>query len=333
MPDIHNWMDIEADFEDGLLLGNGSSIALHDGFRYPSLHEEAVDRGFITRAIAQIFEQFGVSDFEEVLRKLWQTKLVLEALDLPSERIEAAYAEVRTALIATVRSAHIRPREAERHLPHIYRFMKRFKTVVSLNYDLIVYWAAMLGNHELELTWFKDGFQSGAFLDDWQPMRRPYKGAAGATMYFYPHGNLALKRTRSGEGKVNARQREGLLDSILLEWERGECVPLFVCEGTTIHKKKSIQSSSYLQRVLSEVIPDIRTSLVIYGWSMSEQDQHIIDQLHHSPPRRVAVSVRNGNQGYAVEAERILEAIGVREIVFFDAASAGCWNSPRPQRQ
>lgn len=333
MPNIRNWMDIEADYDDGLILGNGSSIALHDGFRYPSLYEEAIQRGFITRAVAQIFEKFGATDFEEVLRKLWQTKLVLEALELPYERIEAAYAEVRTALIATVRSAHIRPRKAERHLPHIYRFMKRFKTVVSLNYDLIVYWAAMLGNHELGLTWFKDGFQSGVFPDDWRSMRRPYRGALGATMYFYPHGNLALKRTRNGEGKVNARLRDDLLDSILLEWERGECVPLFVCEGTTVHKRKSIQSSSYLQRVFNEVLPDMRNSLVIYGWSMSEQDQHIIDQLSHSPPRRVAVSVRNRNQRFAVEAERILEAIGVREIVFFHADSEGCWNSPRPRRR
>jgi hypothetical protein len=295
------------------------------------LYSEAVNRGFITPQVAKIFRQFGVNDFEEVLRKLWHTKLVLNALDLPFVRVQEAYTEVRAALIATVRASHITPRDAEPHLPHIYEFMKRFQTVVSLNYDLIVYWAAQLGNDQLGVTWFKDAFQTGQFSEDWQQFRRPYRAAEGATLYFYPHGNLALKRTQNGEGKVD-RGNGPLLETILRQWESEICVPLFVCEGTTHHKKDSIRSSSYLQRVFSEVLPDIQESLVIYGWSMSEQDQHIVDKLGQRPPRRVAISVRNGNQPFAVTAERILETIGVEEVVFFDSASEGCWNNPRPPR-
>jgi len=328
VPDIHDWLEIQDDFTDGLLLGNGSSIAIHRGFNYESLFIEARDQGCITPTVAEVFRQFGVNDFEEVLRKLWQTKQVLQALELPSLRVEEAYAEVRTALISTVRSSHVSYRDAEPHLPHIFSFMKRFSTVVSLNYDLIVYWAAMLGNDHLETTWFKDGFLDGEFSEDWQRLRRPYRGAERTTLYFYPHGNLVLKRTRIGERKVSAGL-PGLLDSILRQWERGNAVPIFVCEGTTEHKKKSIQNSSYLQRVFSEVLPDLNRSLVIYGWRMSEQDQHIVDQLRRHPPRRVAVSVRGGNQEFALEAERILEAVGVEEIVFFDSASPGCWNNPR----
>lgn len=328
MPDILRWTEIQDDFRDRLLLGNGSSMAIHRGFGYESLFRTAVDHGHITQSVAEIFRQFRVNDFEVVLRKLWHTKLVLQALDIPFERVEEAYLGVRRALIATVRDAHISYADAEEHLPHIYRFMRRFNTVISLNYDLIVYWAAMLANREGR--WFKDGFIDGAFADDWERLRAPIDGARGSTLYFYPHGNLALTRTRGGESKVATWGGITLLESILRTWEAGNAVPLFVCEGTTEHKKRSIKSSSYLQRVFSEVLPGNAGSLVIYGWSMSEQDQHVLDQLYRRPPARVAVSVRNNNQDFAVEAERILEVAGVREIVFFDSASAGCWNNPAP---
>lgn len=329
MPDILRWTDIEQDFSDRLLLGNGSSMAIHRGFGYESLFRIAVDQGHITRPVAEIFRQFRVNDFEVVLRKLWHTKLVLQALDIPFERVEEAYLGVRRALIETVRDAHITYADAEAHLPHIARFMRRFNTVISLNYDLIVYWAAMLANREGR--WFKDGFIDGEFADDWERLRSPIDGLEGSTLYFYPHGNLALTRTKRGESKVTSRGAT-LLESILSTWEAGNAVPLFVCEGTTEHKKRSIKSSAYLQRVFSEVLPGDGDSLVIYGWSMSEQDQHVVDQLYRRPPSRVAVSVRGNNQDFAEEAERILEVAGVREIVFFDSASAGCWNNP-PRNQ
>lgn len=326
---IHQWTEISKDFSDGLLLGNGASIAIHRQFGYVGLFEAAQEYHHINHAVSSVFAAFGVNDFELVLRRLWQAKVVNETLGIAAGRVEEAYTQVRTALIATVREVHISHDDAAMHLKPIYTFMQGFKTVISLNYDLIVYWAAMQSRFALG-SWFKDCFVNGIFADDWEPMREPYGRAASSTLFFYPHGNLALARgVDDEEGKISAGGRD-LLSRVLQVWESGDAVPLFVCEGTSEHKVKSIKNSSYLQRVNREVIPAIGPSLVIYGWGLAEQEQHILDGLRQSWCRRVAVSVYGGNEAYMRHAEHTLRGIGVEEIVFFDSASPGCWHNPMP---
>jgi hypothetical protein len=326
---IYQWNEIKERFTEALLLGNGASMAIHRGFGYASLFEAAQENSFITPEVAGVFAAFGINDFELVLRRLWQAKVVNETLGIAAGRVEEAYVQVRTALIQTVRQVHISHDDAAVHLKPIYTFMQGFQTVVSLNYDLIVYWAAMQSRDALG-NWFKDCFVNGIFTDDWESMRKPYGRAAGATLFFYPHGNLALARAIDDEeGKLPARGQD-LLSRVLEVWESGEAVPLFVCEGTSEHKVKSIKSSPYLQRVNREVIPNIDHSLVIYGWGLAEQEQHILNSLKQSRCERVAVSVYGGNQEYMRHAEQTLHGIGVTEVVFFDAASPGCWNNPAP---
>jgi hypothetical protein len=328
MPEIVQWEEIQDQFSDSLLLGNGASMAVHPEFGYRSLFETAQNNGHITPAVAGIFDQFGVNDFELVLRRLWQASLVTQALDIPHGRVEEAYTEVRDALIATVRDAHVSYEDALPHLRLIYPFMTHFDTVISLNYDLIVYWAAMLGNRELGL-YFKDGFVNGSFTEDWDALRQAYRGAVGSTLFFYPHGNLVLTRTDDrGESKIGAPENGRLLDAILRQWERGSAIPLFVCEGTSAHKQKSIESSSYLERVYREVIPASGESVAIYGWSLSQQDQHILNQLNRYPPQRVAISVRGGDQAFAQRAEEVMHRAGIENVAFYDSASPGCWNNP-----
>jgi hypothetical protein len=329
MAQIHQWNEIKERFTEGLVLGNGASMAIHRGFGYAGLFEAAQENAFITPEVAGVFAAFGVNDFELVLRRLWQAKVVNETLGVAAGRVEEAYTQVRTALIETVRHVHISHDDAAVHLKPIYTFMQGFQTVVSLNYDLIVYWAAMQSRDALG-SWFKDCFVKGTFTEDWETMREPYGRAAGATLFFYPHGNLALARGLDDEeGKLTARGQD-LLSRVLEVWESGEAVPLFVCEGTSEHKVKSIKSSSYLQRVNREVIPNIGHSLVIYGWGLAEQEQHILNSLRQSDCGRVAVSVYGGNEEYMRHAEKTLRDIGVTEVVFFDSASPGCWNNPAP---
>lgn len=331
MPEIQTWSEIQNRFTDGLLLGNGASMAVHGGFGYASLFKAACDLGQVDEKVQRVFDSFGTDDFELVLRRLWQAKLVNEALEIPPGPVETAYELVRSALIATVRATHVSHADAKPHLENIYPFLKGFKTVVSLNYDLILYWAAMLGNNNPEIGfWFKDGFVHGAFRDEWQSVRDPHKNAKGSTLYFYPHGNLVLARTSfASEEKIAAGKGSDLLESILARWEAADGPsPIFVCEGTADHKKGSIGSSSYLRRVFREVIPQLGDSLVIYGWSMSAQDAHIFDQLQRANIKRAAVSVLNGNPALMQSAEDQLKKIGINEVLFFDSSSPGCWNNP-----
>lgn len=326
--EIQKWNDIKADFKDGLLLGNGASMAVHKEFNYGSLFEAAQERGHLTPQVAAIFDAFKVNDFELVLRSLWQAKVVNEKLGERVTKVVEAYHEVRTALIATVRDVHISHEDALPHLEPIYTFMHQFKTVVSLNYDLLVYWALMQSHGELGI-WIKDCFgKGGAFADDWEARREPYY-ADGTTLVFYPHGNLVLARNfDQSERKITTKGFQDLLGQILAEWENEEAVPLFVCDGTSDHKVKSIAGSSYLQTVYREVLPKMGQSLTIYGWAIADQEEHILQKLKQARPHRIAVSVFQKEEAYMERVRNKLRGAGLPVPVFFDSASPGCWNNP-----
>lgn len=328
MPDIVQWEKIKTNFlGGGLLLGNGSSIAVSTNFAYESLFEEAKRLGYLTAPVQGVFDKFGVNDFELVLRRLWQAKLVNEALGISRGPIEDAYEEVRNALISTIRKIHVSHEDAESHLENIYKFMTQFNKIISLNYDLIVYWASLYGNDALG-NWFKDCFNGGNFRLDWQELERPYK-AKGTSLFFYPHGNLALLREGfSNEEKVRADRGDNLLDTILNKWVDDSRVPLFVCEGVNHNKLDAISSSNYLERVYFEVIPSLVQTLVVYGWGFGNQDSHILVQIRKSEVSKVAFSIHDNNLIYARSVEKKLNDIGIKDVVFFDSASRGCWNNP-----
>lgn len=329
MPKILNWLDIQKEFAgSSLILGNGASMAISDKFGYESLYQAAVELGHIDKPVQIIFDSFEVSDFELVLRRLWQAKLVNTALNIEHGVIEESYCQVRAALISTVRDVHVSYHESEAHLAHIYKFMQPFSKVLSLNYDLIVYWAAMLGNRSLG-SWFKDCFTRADFCKDWQERAKPYGGAEGATLFFYPHGNLVLHHHEfSSIKKIISQERDDLLDSILNKWEEHDLAPAFVCEGTQVSKLQSISGSDYLEKVYYEVFTSMGPLIVIYGWAMAEQDEHLLKQLSKNKPVKVAVSVYENNRVFMEKAAKFLTDIGVGEIVFFDSASAGAWNNP-----
>jgi hypothetical protein len=327
---ISEWSELCDEFTHCLIVGNGGSIAVHRGFLYHSLFAAAKEHGYLTPNVAAVFDQFKSSDFELVLRRLWHAKLVNKALVVENSKVAAAYLAVRTALIETVRSVHVTYEDATPHLRSIATFMQHFRTVASLNYDLVTYWAAMIARNDSGHA-IKDGFihEGGtSFTLDWKRLRERIRGRE-TTMLFYPHGNLVLARLdKDEERKIVSRGDGDLLHTILETWTEEKGVPIFVCEGTSEQKKHAVQTSSYLGRVYREVFNEPLLSLAIYGWGIGGQEQHILDRIEAARPARVAVSVLGGDQTYANHAYQRFSAIGVRDIRFFDAASAGAWNNP-----
>lgn len=87
------------------------------------------------------FDFFETQDFELILRIVWQATNVNRSLEIDDVQTRQSYARVRDCLIQTVQVVHPEHHEVRPQLPAIYQFLKGFKTVVSLNDDLIVYWA------------------------------------------------------------------------------------------------------------------------------------------------------------------------------------------------
>lgn len=258
------WEHIAPNYHRGtILLGNGASIAVSPSFGYGSLLDHAQRAGLLGVDVQQLFGSFGTSDFELILRLVWQASNVNRSLQIPDNRTHQAYLNVRECLIQAVRDVHPAYDLVSGHLPSMYQFLKGFDTVISLNYDLLVYWTMTYGLDIQDGHLFKDCFLgSGMFDDAWQRFRAPYRERTN-TLVFYPHGSLALCRTVVEQEFKIHNAGEGLLEAILAEWRSERVVPLFVSEGTMLQKVSSIQNSYYLSTVYREVLTPRVTILVV----------------------------------------------------------------------
>ncbi|WP_330961561.1 DUF4917 family protein [Photobacterium sp. 53610] len=327
--EIINWLDISEQFQDTVLLGNGASIAIDNVFDYGSLRQHAIDNGLLIQEVQQLFDYFDTNDFELILRLVWQSNRVNLALNIVDDETRHAYEHVRNCLIQAVRSIHPEYNEVEDQFDNISGFLSPFRTVLSLNYDLSLYWVIMKSNREANGHTFKDCFIDGEFDEDWQRFREPFgRIEQRNTLIFYPHGSLVLARdVLENEVKLEARGHD-LLRSIQREWESSNFIPLFVSEGTSRQKIKSIQNSHYLNTVYREVLPNSGESLTIYGWGLGEHDIHILNRLSRSNINRVAVSVFGNNQAYCNRVHQmIMDYLGNHvDVVFFNCLSPGAWN-------
>ncbi|CAG2154655.1 DUF4917 family protein [Cupriavidus numazuensis] len=325
------WEELAHNYRGTILLGNGASIAVDRRFQYRSLLEHAREENLLPEDAQRLFDFFDTQDFELILRIVWQATNVNRSLQIPDEQTHAAYLRVRDCLIEAVRDVHPEYQEVREHLPHIHRFLREFNTVVSLNYDLIVYWATAYGLDIANRHSFKDCFVGGGLLhDDWRKLRRPIRGDLRTTLVFYPHGSLILCRNRVEQEQKIHNLDNGLLDAILQRWESEEVVPLFVCEGTAQQKINTIQGSYYLSTVYREVLASRQDNLTVYGWGFGEQDLHLLKRFAAAGIQRVAVSVYRGDQAYCRRVDEILhQGLGQNILVeFFDSESAGCWRYP-----
>ncbi len=326
--EIFEWSDIKDGFDGTILLGNGASIAVDNSFVYSSLKQHATENGLLTNDVQSIFEFFHTDDFELILRIVWQATNVNRSLEIEDEKTERAYQHVRDCLIAAVRDIHCDHDDISNQLPNIYNFLKGFRTVIPLNYDLIIYWAMMYGLDIDDRHAFKDCFLHSEFDDEWSRFRKRIGNERACTLVFYPHGSLILARDKIENERKITSAGLNLLEQILQKWEEGSYVPLFVSEGTRKQKLNSIQSSYYLTTVYREVLPNLSTNLVIYGWGLGEHDLHILQRIAKSRIDEVAISVFDNDQGYCNRVLQILsDEIGENvNVRFFDSQSDGCWN-------
>lgn len=330
MTNIHDWKDISEKYQHSILLGNGASIAIDGCFSYKSLLKTSKDIKLISKNIDMIFKYLETEDFEYVLSLLWHTYHINTALEIKESVSYRTYQELRNALIGTVRHNHANFGIIKPFITPIYNFLKRFSKIVSLNYDLIIYWSILEGNNELG-NWFKDCFVSGSFADNWSDFSKPYN-AKGASILFYPHGNLVLSTDIYGnETKINVTDGISLLDRILKEWESGTTIPLFVSEGSSEQKLRAIKRSHYLSTLYDSVLPTVGPTLVVYGWSMAEMDFHILKQLAKARLTDIAVSVYRDRPKVEIykdisRMEQQLNRAGIKaDIDFFDSCSENCW--------
>ena len=322
------------------LLGNGFSRACRDDiFSYGALFERADFRGLSDQA-KNSFKALNTTDFEHVIRALKQTAAVVTVYrptdaDL-ANRLAADADRLREVLVGAIANSH--PNHPNEIAPEAYAacktFLSAFDRVYTLNYDLLLYWAYMQSEIPPVLQ-CDDGFRKPSSGDG------PYVTWEVENSYqqkvYYVHGALHLFDAGSEIQKYTwANTGVRLTDQVRTALGESK-YPLFVSEGTSAEKLEKIKHNGYLHRVLAS-LPSVGGTLVIYGFSFAQNDEHIVNLIEKSGVTTVLVSLF-GNPTSEANRAIIRRAMlmadrraNVRrrarvllDIQFFDARSAQVW--------
>ncbi len=299
--DIHQWDWIQKDFHKiknaapDLLIGNGFSLNFSTDFSYTNLFQKFLEN--VTSEHAEVFREFRTSNFELIMRQLNYTKRVNSILGLdPTGIVASIILELKEGLIKTINQIH--PKSAETDWNKLNQVTKAFRNygdVYSTNYDIFLYQIVMLSkddkNNDNELIAYQDYFWGKCRWND------NYNEFMGRQDYiyknvYYLHGALFIFKDGLNTLKLKKKRKE-LIESISDEIMKGE-IPVFVSEGTTNEKKKTIDENPYLRFCFNK-LNHSDTPILIYGHSLSDFDEHIVNTLINSK-RKIVFAIYTPNR-------------------------------------
>ena len=318
-----------------LLLGNGFSIACRPNiFVYGKLFEQA-DFSKFSPSTKKAFEILKTQDFERVIKILRDSSKVLKAYEYPSkELIKALKADadgLRELLVETIAASHPEwPGElTDGEFCACNKFLSNFKTLYTLNYDLLLYWVQMHTEQGTGLN-TDDGFRKPeddpyASYVTWEP-----ENSYGQNTWFL-HGALHLfdaeieiqKYTWSNTG---VRLIEQIRDALKKDY-----FPIFVSEGTSNEKWARIRHNDYLAKAYRS-FSSIGNTLFIYGHSLAENDEHYLKCIERGRLKSIYIGIygdpsADENKKIISRANRlnVPNRRSNLDIRFFDSGSAQVW--------
>lgn len=322
------------------LLGNGFSMALDpERFSYGALATKAVDEGLLPELAVVLMRAIGSADFEATMKALQSTVLVLRALNASELRdtidvLNQTEGAVKDALAHSIAGLHPdRPYDIDAsQYRSVRRFLRSFRRIYSVNYDLLLYWALMQEVEDQPTPHpsraHDDGFRDPGratetvIWDVYDPFSQ--------TVY-YLHGALHLFEGEGGLHKITwIRTDEALIDQVRAQLAENR-FPLYVAESESLQKLTRINQSGYLARGLRS-LASIHGGLVVYGHSLAPNDDHIFEAVARSKVQRMAISIYGdaGSDTNQTIMERAKALVRNREgsdleIVFYDAGSVQLW--------
>jgi hypothetical protein len=310
---LRTWTDVLSDSDwPALLTGNGLSINVWGGFSYDRLLTEANFSG----PAAQIFEELDTTNFEAVLEGLWHAQTVAKALGKKTKSVDDLYEQVRRGLFEAVRRTHIPwVNLPPGSMSQIAQALDTHESVYTTNYDLIPYWSLMHDDQVriADFFWHADNTFDPDRADLWP----------GYTGLYYLHGGLHLWQDVA-DGQVGKWTNVGsdLINSIASRYKgMPQRQPLFVSEGTTRHKRRTIRRSEYLNFALA-TLRDDASDTVVLGTSLSPQDDHVVDALVHGGSRKIAVGLRPCTKTkVAASQATINNRLTGQKVTYFDVTT------------
>jgi hypothetical protein len=314
---------------DSLLLGNGFSMAADPRFSYGSLYEAV--RSELSGPQLALFERIGDYNFEQVLRALGTTLATLECYKAKNTaQLVDDRDAIRIALINAVRRNHLADAAqlSDEKKERCADFLRPYRRVFTTNYDFLLYWVLLFSREQSRGTdLLHDGFYgkdpAGSFAE-----LKPYDGIR------YLHGALHLFVSAGFEFKRTYAPTGGSLLSQVETGMMNSEYPLFVSESSADKKRQRIRQSHYLEECYSN-LHSCRGTMVVYGCSLADSDDHIRRAIARSSVNRLCMGLFGG-QGSSDEVtlrHAILEIQKHRwatnrpqiEFLFFDSNRKSPW--------
>jgi hypothetical protein len=315
------WTDVEkAEEWDALVLGNGMSINLWANFNYDSLYIEAQTSRLLSRKDQELFDALGLTNFEEVLRRLSDAIVLGEAIGENRPAEQARHDSIQKALAKAVQRVHITGGEVpEENLAAIGNELRNYGHVFTTSYDLLVYWATAKAENGFDD--FYDLFWCKSPPNSFDEASIKFTQTSRTVVYFL-HGALHLVVLGDGTTCKNRSTMFTLLEKFGKAFHGDRTAsPLIVTEAAASDKLKKIKGSDYLSYCW-KVLAERDCPIVVFGHSLSGQDAHLIDALNEHPGRPVAVALRKSTRAATrKEQHRIAGSLAARHVYFFDAST------------
>ncbi|MBM7783561.1 DUF4917 family protein [Tenggerimyces flavus] len=311
--ELPSWASLNSGVWPVLLIGNGLSINLWSRFNYSSLYRAAT----LTSSAKSIFTGLKTRNFEAVLESIHHSHLVLKALGRSTRQVDNIYAMIRDALFGAVGKVHV-PWEEFPDSTHrkIAKWLDGHSCVFTTNYDLCLYWSQVRNLPRVKLVDYL--WDAGKFNPSDVDLR------PNQTPIHYLHGAIHLWQDDNGENGKWINADSGSLLQLASRYSSAAAArrPLFVSEGTSPAKLRTIKRSSYLSFCLRSLTEDVRP-ILIFGHSLSEQDRHIVDAIKAGPKRDIAFAMypTGDPEGTVQEKARIKKALKPHTVYFFDSTT------------
>lgn len=315
-----------------VMLGNGFSIACRkDIFSYYALFDSADLESH--PEIERLFEYLETTDFEEVIRALNSAMKVASAYGIEEdtffEKVKEHSEKLKEILVTTIAKRHPEhPFEIDDEAyKHCRVFLSEFDNIYTLNYDILLYWALMRDDVDNKNLKTDDGFRdpTGSGEEDyvsWESFQSASVHFLHGALHLFDAGHELRKYTWSRTDMRIIDQVKEALDYNMF--------PLFVSEGYSQDKMNRIQHSGYLHKAYRS-IGSVRGSMFIFGHSLAENDNHILERLMKSPIQNIFVSVlasvddKSAFQKRLEELNSWVSSKKKKAFYLFDANSASVW--------
>jgi len=335
MPELLTFQQVlEQTDKPHVLLGNGFSMSYDSArFSFTTLLESAVEKGVIERDsyIYKVFQKLETADFESVMRALKDAEQILEVYEGDEEKRQQMRADseaLKGYLVQIVTNNHPEKSTSllEEEKAACLDFLSNFDKIYTLNYDLLLYWSTMQDQSATS-----DGFSNTessvnegyvVYSNSRMPMRVYY--LHGALHYFDADSEIIKKTYNNTDVPLVEQVRESL--------DEGK-YPIFVSEGTSEQKITKILHSAYLNhcyKSLKTVGSAKKSGLVIFGASLKENDNHILEAILQSKLINIYLGVSDAAAG-AYLSERIdsfnrtVEEAKKKKLYLYDYQTVNVW--------